>query len=67
MFNKNEQDKRVVLIIDFNHLAYRYAFGGATQLSATIMVDGVPRALSTAALIRSSASYPSPLRQHTPP
>lgn len=47
MFNKNEQDKRVVLIIDFNHLAYRYAFGGATQLSATIMVDGVPRVVDT--------------------
>lgn len=39
--------QRRVLIIDFMHLAYKYAFGGASQLSATIMINGVPTIVDT--------------------
>ena len=38
--------KRVV-IVDVAHIIYKYAFGSAGQLSTTLMVDGVPRVVST--------------------
>lgn len=47
MFVKDENDKRAVLIVDMSHLFYKYAFGGASQLSSTIMVDGVPKVVDT--------------------
>lgn len=47
MFVRSETDKRRVLIIDFMHLAYRYAYGGATNLTSTIMVDGAPQIVNT--------------------
>lgn len=47
MFVKRENDKRVVVIVDLQHLCFKYAYGGATQLTSTIMVDGVPRVVDT--------------------
>ena len=46
-FVRNETDKRRIVIVDFNHLAYKYAYGGATGLSSTIMVDGIPKRVDT--------------------
>ena len=40
-------EQRRVLIIDVSHLFYKFAFGGASGLSATIKVDGVPRVVDT--------------------
>ena len=39
-------DKRV-LIIDAMHIFYRYAYGGASSLSAMLNVDGVPTVVDT--------------------
>ena len=47
MFVKSETDKRRVKIIDISGFFYRYAFGGATALSSTILVDGVPKQVDT--------------------
>lgn len=47
MFVKAENDSRRVTIIDVSHLFYRFAYGGATGLSSTIMVDGVPKRVDT--------------------
>ena len=47
MFVRSETDQRRVVIIDVTHLFYKYAFGGASQLSTTIMVDGVPQRVDT--------------------
>ena len=41
MFVRSETDKRRVIIIDFQHLAYKYAYGGATRLSTPIDINGV--------------------------
>lgn len=46
-FVRDENDSRRVVIIDVSGLFYKYAFGGATALSATIMVDGVPTRVDT--------------------
>lgn len=46
-FTKSETDKRRVIIVDFSHLAYKYAYGGASALSSTIMVDGQPKRVDT--------------------
>jgi DNA polymerase-1 len=46
-FVKDESSNKRVVILDFLHLAYKYAYGGATGLSSTIMVDGVPRRVDT--------------------
>ena len=46
-FTRSETDKRRVIIVDFNHLAYSYAFGGATELTTTIKVNGVPQIVNT--------------------
>ena len=47
MFIRSETDKRRVLIVDISGLFYRFAYGGATGLSSTIMVDGVPKRVDT--------------------
>ena len=47
MFQKSTTDLRRVIIIDVSHLFYKYAFGGASSLSTTIMVDGVPKRVDT--------------------
>lgn len=46
-FIRDVNDKRRVVIVDASHLFYKYAFGGASRLSATIMVDGVPQVVDT--------------------
>lgn len=40
-------DTRRVVIIDFQHLAYKYAFGGASQLTCPLKINGVPRVVDT--------------------
>lgn len=47
MFNRSETDTRRVQLIDISHLFYKYAFGGASALSSTIMVDGIPTSVDT--------------------
>lgn len=47
MFTRSQTDSRRVLIVDVSHLFFKYAFGGATALSSTIMVDGVPTRVDT--------------------
>ena len=47
MFVRSQTDKRVVVIVDISGLFYKYAFGGASALQATIKVDGVPRVVDT--------------------
>lgn len=39
--------QRRVMIIDFMHLAYKYAYGGARQLTATLKINGVPTIVDT--------------------
>ena len=46
-FKRSETDKRRVQIIDVSHLFYKYAYGGATDLSTTIMIDGIPTRVNT--------------------
>lgn len=46
-FVPSETDKRRVIIVDFNHLAYAYAFGGATSLSSTIKINGQLQTVDT--------------------
>ena len=46
-FVRDISDKRRVVIVDASHLFYKYAFGGASSLSATIMVDGRPQVVDT--------------------
>lgn len=46
-FTPSETDKRRVVIVDFQHLAYSFAFGGATALSATLQINGVPKIVDT--------------------
>ena len=46
MFVRDANDSRAVIIIDFNHMAYNVAFG-ATALSATLTVDGIPQVVDT--------------------
>lgn len=46
-FIRDISDKRRVLVIDISGMFYRFAFGGASALSATIMVDGVPQVVDT--------------------
>lgn len=40
-------DRRRVLIIDYNHLAYRYMFSKATGLSVNRLVNGIPTIIDT--------------------
>lgn len=47
MFVRSKSDTRRVVIIDVSHVFYKYAFGGASSLSTTIMVDGVPKRVDT--------------------
>lgn len=47
MFTPSATDKRRVIIVDFNHLAYNYAFGGATALSSTLMINGQLKTVDT--------------------
>ena len=47
MFTRSKTDDRRVLIIDISHLFYKYAYGGASRLSSTIMVDGIPTVVDT--------------------
>lgn len=47
MFVRDENDKRRVVIIDVSHLFYKFAYGGASGLSSTIMVDGIPKRVDT--------------------
>ena len=47
MFKRSETDKRRVLIIDVSHMFYKFAYGGATQLTTTIKVDGVLTTVDT--------------------
>lgn len=46
-FVPSETDKRRVIIVDFQHLAYCYAFGGASQLTSTLMVNNQPKTVDT--------------------
>lgn len=46
-FVRDVSDKRRVVIVDAAHLFYKYAFGGASSLSATIMIDGKPQVVDT--------------------
>lgn len=46
-WTRSTTDKRRVIIVDFQHIAYSYAFGGATSLSATLNVDGVSQIVDT--------------------
>lgn len=41
-FIRDVSDTRRVVIVDVAHLFYKYAFGGAPQLTGVIKVDGVP-------------------------
>lgn len=47
MFRRSETDKRRVVIVDIMHMFFKYAYGGASGLSSTIMVDGVPKRVDT--------------------
>ena len=47
MFERSKTDKRRIVIVDVSHLFYAYAFGGATGLSSTLMVNGVPTVVDT--------------------
>lgn len=40
MFDRSKTDDRRVIIVDFNHMAWAYAFGNATSLSCTLKIDG---------------------------
>lgn len=46
-FIRDHNDRRRVVVVDIAHLFYKYAFGGASSLSATLMVDGVPQVVDT--------------------
>ena len=46
-FVPNSQTKQRVIIVDFQHLAYNYAYGGASALSSTLMVNDVPKIVDT--------------------
>lgn len=46
MFQRDKNDSRVVVIIDFNHMAYNVAYG-AVSLTSTLVVDGVPQVVDT--------------------
>ena len=46
-FEQNLSDKRRIVIVDFLHLAYNYAFGGAKALSSTLEINGVPQVVDT--------------------
>lgn len=46
-FVRDLSDSRRVVIIDVSHLFYKYAFGGAQRLSASVMVDGRPVVVDT--------------------
>ena len=45
-FVANPNGRRVI-IVDFAHMAWSYAFSNAKALSHTLMVDGVPRVVDT--------------------
>lgn len=47
MFVRSETDSRRCLIIDVSHLFFKFAYGGASGLSATINVNGVPKRVDT--------------------
>ena len=47
MFNGDTLSKRRVIIVDFNHIAYSYAFSGAKALSAAICVGGETQVVDT--------------------
>lgn len=47
MFTRSTTDSRRVLIVDASHLFYKFAYGGASRLSTTIMVNGVPTRVDT--------------------
>lgn len=47
MFVRSETDTRRVVIVDVSHLFFKFAYGGASGLSATINVDGVPKRVDT--------------------
>lgn len=46
-FVKNPNSEMRVIIVDFQHLAYNYAFGGAKALTSTLEVNGVPQVIDT--------------------
>lgn len=46
-FVPSTSDNRRVIIVDFQHLAYTYAFGGASALSSTLMINGAPKIVDT--------------------
>lgn len=46
-FIRDVSDKRRVTIVDVAGLFYKFAFGGASSLSATLMVDGRPQVVDT--------------------
>ena len=47
MFKRDPNDKRRVIIVDFSHMAWSYAFGQATGLTSTLTVNGVPQTVDT--------------------
>lgn len=46
-FIRDASDQRRVVIVDISGMFYKFAFGGASALSATIMVDGQPKVVDT--------------------
>lgn len=42
-----KEKKGRVKIVDFQHIAYRYAFGGVQSMSTTLMLDGSPAQVDT--------------------
>ena len=47
MFVRSTEDRRRVVIVDFSPLAYIYAYGGSSALSATVNVGGTPTTVDT--------------------
>lgn len=46
-WERSKTDPRRVIIVDFQHIAFSYAHGGATRLSATLNISGVPTTVDT--------------------
>lgn len=47
LFEQQKDNKRRVIIIDYNHLAYRYVYGGARGLSVNRLINGVMTTVDT--------------------
>lgn len=47
MFVRSQTDKRRVLVVDYSHMAWAYAFGQATALSCVMEINGVSQVVDT--------------------